>query len=233
MNIFLFKNRIGILLLVLSLFAASCQKKWKKPTDVSVNFLLNSNSSDGFVKFTSGYFLLARIDFDGVRKQGDNNVAFSKDYDPNTQILLSASTSLSSVAFDIPQGTYTDIDLEVRTEEQANDDPTIIVYGTYVNSAFDTLAVRFEFTSGETFEVQGQNSSGGTEVLLIEDQPATTAIIFNPKYWFDVVPQSMLESATIVIENSVQTIIISESENEDIYQLVVARLNDGNQAIFN
>ena len=67
----------------------------------------------------------------------------------------------------------------------------------------------------------------------MEDKPSSTSIIFNPKYWFDVVPQGMLESATIVIESSVQTMIINDSSNLDIYELVIDRLKDGNQVFFN
>ncbi|MEW6468339.1 MAG: hypothetical protein AB1458_05405 [Bacteroidota bacterium] len=228
-----FKSRPVYFLLALSFLIASCEKKWKKPTDVSFGFQLNSNSGSGLIKFTSGYILLDRIDFDGERKQGSNNVDFSKDYDPNVQIDLSTINLSSGIAFDIPQGTYTRIDLNVRTEEQQNSMPNLVIYGTYINTINDTLAVQFEFNSGESFEITAQSSSGGNEIVLIEDQPSTTKIVFNPKYWFDVVPQSMLDSANITIVNGVQTIIVSENDNQDIYQLAADRIRDGNQVIIN
>lgn len=222
----------GVLLVVIT-FSSCEKKKWKKPTDVSFGFRLNSNSGNGLIKFSSGYFLLSRIDFSGDRNQGSSPVEFSKDYEPNSQIYFNPNVLSGSISFDIPQGTYTKIDMKVRTEEQQNNAPTLIIYGTYINTISDTIAVRFEFTSGESFEIQGVNSSGGTEILLMEDKPSSTSIIFNPKYWFDVVPQSMLESATIVLESNIQTMIINESDNDDIYQLVVGRIKDGNELIFN
>ncbi len=233
MKYFLAQNRIMQLVFVLSIFMVSCERKWKKPADVSFGFQLNSNSADGLVKFTSGYFLLDKIDFNGDRKQGSNNVSFSKDYDPNAQIYLNSTALSGGLTFDIPQGTYTRIDLKVSMEEQPGNAPSLVVYGTYINTINDTIAVRFEFISGETFELQGQSTSGGAEIFLMEDKPSSTSIIFNPKYWFDVVPQSMLESATIVIESSVQTMIINDSSNSDIYELVIDRLSDGNQLMFN
>lgn len=230
MNI-LIKKLPAFLFLSLSLFVISCEKKWKKPSDVSFGFMLNSNSGSGLVKFSSGYFLLSEIDFDGQRKQGSSNVNFTKEYDPNEQVSLNISALSPGIVFDIPQGTYTSINVDAKIEEQSNNAPNLVLYGTYINTINDTLAVRFEFSSGDNFEMTASNSSGTNEILLMEDRSSTASIIFNPKYWFDIVPQSMFESADVVIENGIPTIIISENENEDIYQLVADRVEDGNQII--
>lgn len=221
------------LLAAVPLFTASCNKKWKEPAKVTFGFKLSANTSSGLIKFSSGYIMLSEIDFTGERRQGDNHIEFSKDYQPNAQVNLNPYTLSSGFTFDIPQGTYTSIDLKSRIDAQPNNMPSMVMFGTYVDSLNNVIAVRLELRSGEVFDMPGQNTSGGNEITLVEDKASTVSVNLNPQYWFDAVPESMLEDAEAVSENGITTMVISESENQDIYQLIAGRIKDGNSVIFN
>lgn len=214
---------------LLSVF--SCGKKWKKPTDVSFKFQLNSNSNSGLVKFTGGFLILNKISFSGDRKQGQNHIELDQTFSSNLQVNLSQNTTGSGIKFDIPQGTYEKIEIKMETDcDQTG--ASLLIYGYYVNATNDTIALQFEFPADDAIKIQAKNSSGGNQIVLIEDQPSNPTVIMNPNYWFATVTQSELDSASQNIILGIPTIVINESDNSDIYELVVDRLKDGNEIIF-
>ena len=210
----------------------SCKKKWKKPASVTFSFQMNTNSSSGLVNFTSAYFLLNKFEYAGVREQGTTHVDFSKDFTPYSQININPTTPSSGIEFDIPQGTYDKIEVKCAIQEQPDTIPTFIVNGTYIDTSNNPVPVQFIYDASEGFPIIAKNSSGGSQVVFVKDKSYSAKIIFNPKYWFEAIPKSMLDVAVTTTIGGVQTIIISEDYNSDIYQLVAGRIGDGNQLIF-
>lgn len=221
------------LILLLSsgiLLSTSCQKKWKKPTTASFNFQLSS-SSGSLTNFTSAYLNLNKISFNGVRSQGVQQI--SLDQQPgNMQVNYSQKASSTGIKFDIPQGTYSRISIDMVTslDQKGN---SLQVDGTYVDSLNKTFAVRFTFAASSVTSMLAVNSSGNNTVILVEGTPATATIVMNPTYWFSPISRKMMDSAEHEMINNVATIEISKDENESLYNLVVSRIKDGNSVIFN
>ena len=90
----------------------------------------------------------------------------------------------------------------------------------------------FDFSADDALKISAQSAIGGAEILLQEDKPTNATLIFNPNYWFAAISQSDLDSAVQSIIDGVSTIVISDDENADIYDIIVGRLEEGNKAIF-
>lgn len=225
-------KKLTFILLSIAIFCFfSCGKKWKKPTETSFKFQLNSNSNSGLVKFTSGFLTLNKISFNGDRKQGQNHIELDQSFSSNLQVNLSQSITSSGIKFDIPQGTYSKMEIKMETDGDQTG-ASLLILGYYVNTINDTIALRFEFPADDAIQIQAKNSSGGNEIVLVEDCPVFPNVILNPNYWFSTVTQSELDSATQNIILGVPTIVINDSDNSDIYELVVDRLKDGNEIVF-
>lgn len=216
-------------LLFFSTFLLSCGK-WKKTTTVDFQFEINKISNISFLNFQGGHIHLQEISFEGGRKQG-KDVAFHHSAEGIKADFTSGGT-YPPIVLDIPQGTYNSIEVEVDNKEGVTGEPSILINGTYINGMGST-PFRFEFNSSETFEVEAEADNGGKEIVLIEDMPAIAKVVFDPNYWFSTVTQSMLDNATLTNIMGTPTIVISTSSNEDIYDIVVDRIDDATEAVFN
>lgn len=224
------KYIITFTLLVVIFLLPSCGKKWKKPTHISCFFLLN-NSSPGLVNITSGNIVISEIDFNGKRKQGTTNVSFQKNFDNGLNIPLSLSKSVSDIIFDIPQGTYTTADFNIKIKD-LNNNPSLTLTGTYINTLSVSVPLIFTMDADETIEPTSKSANGGTEIILIENKPPQLNINLNPNYWFQSISQYMLESAELTDVDSVMTIQINKDKNPEIYNLIVGRIKNGSEAVF-
>lgn len=221
-----------LLVFVLSitlLWLNSCGKKWKKPTAVTFKFQLNSNSSSAWIKFTSATITLNKIYFSGNRKQGQNQVDLQQSY--TNSITIFPSSSSGNIQFDIPQGTYNQIDVKLEMDE----DPTgasLLVNGYYINYSSDTIAIQYTLPLDKVLNMRAKNSSGGNEIVLIEDKPSTANIIMNPTYWFSSVSESSLYWASYSYINGVPTVLIDEDNEVSIYESVTSNVTGGNEVVF-
>lgn len=217
-----------ILIVIFSASLVSCGK-WKKTTTVEFQFEINKSSTISYLNFTGGHILLKEISFSGQRKQG-KDVVFHHPVD-YTKINFASGAANPSIIVDIPQGTYTSAELEIENREGVSE-PSILILGAFTNSMGSNIPLRFEFNSSESFEVEAEAEDGGKEIVLIEDISAKSKIIFDPNYWFGTVTQNMLDNATLSNVSGIQTIVISSSSNEDVYDIIVDRIDDASEAIF-
>ena len=226
------KIRLFFFCFTLSLFIfTSCGKKWKKPTDVSFKFQLNNNSSAGLVKFTGGYYTLNRLKFTGDRKQGTHHIELDQTFSGNKQALLFQNPTSAGIKFNVPQGTYKNIELEVDIDGNQTG-TSLEITGYYINSDDDTCSVIFDFSADDVLNIPASSSNGGTEIILVEDRPSSGTFIINPNYWFAAISHSSLDDASEDLIDNVKTIFINNHENTDIYNLIIGRVRDGNRLIF-
>lgn len=220
-----------IIYLLLGIFLlSSCGKKWKKPTHISTTFLID-NTNSGLVNISSGNITISEIDFNGTREQGTKNVSFIKPYDNGLIIPLSPSKSVSDITFDIPQGTYTEMKLNIKSKT-LNNSPSLSINGSYTNTLSVTIPLVFNLDADENVEIIPKSTNGETEFTLVENRTSKMNIKLNPVYWFQTVTQIMLENADSTDIGGIMTIVISKNSNENIYNMVVNRIQDGNLATF-
>ena len=228
--------KIIFIIISIFVFLPSCGDKddkeiWKQPTDVG--FIVDYNRSpgqSGKLIFTNGNIVLANFSFDGKRVQGDD-VYFSNAFPSGLNIVFDPNTPVASLDFDIPQGTYTKIEISFETFG-VNDDNHIVFEGTYERSMHNNYPVRFEFKTKILQTIIAKNSSGSAEITLNKDVPVKPKIILDPIFWFNPVSQSIINSAELVDIGGTSTILINDTCNENIYDIIVGRINTGSAITF-
>ena len=134
-------------------------------------------------------------------------------------------TGISTPSLDditIPAGTYTDVYLGIELRDE-DSQPSVIMEGTYTHSNSTVIPIRFEFNSGEVFEAETSQ-----QVVVNENETALSKIVFDPQVWFSVVSTNALDNASLTDG----VIIISETKNEAIFDLVADRLDVSTESTF-
>lgn len=226
-------QRIIVFSLLIFLTLQGCKKNQLKiPTDVSFKMDINRNPSNtGHLVFNNGSILLAAFDIEGTRQEGDP-IAFSKSFPQGLSVNFSPTNTISDLFFNIPQGVYTDLDVSFETFDD-NGDITILVEGQYTNQSSVTFPLRFEFLSSEYFSINGESGSGSGTIVLNKDTPVSTLVKFDPIYWFGTISNNMFNNADLVNIGGQMTILINESNNSDIYDIVADRIDETTSATFN
>jgi hypothetical protein len=211
-----------LVLFVLVLSACSEDGETTKPT-VEMRFnTVNSISavSSGeriaanSLEFTSGSITLTEIEFEMETEEGD-----SVEVNIQQNVVIDFATGATTpdlASLEIPAGTYTAARVELELLDE-NNIPSVIIEGTFVDSNDDSHPIRFEFNSGETFEVEKEGN-----ITFAAGANAIAEVTFDPLAWFTGVTSSMLEAAT---KNGTGVIVISETSNSDIFDLVADGLD--------
>lgn len=207
-----------------------CRKnrnKWKEPTAVSFRLdLVKGPVLGGKLSFTGGEVELKNFSLSGERVQGED-VYFEKSLGLTAQI--DPVVDISELNFDVPQGNYTKLMVEVTMG--GSGETGIVLNGTYTNSGDTIYPVKVELKFQEIYSLVAKDNLGHTEIVLNKDEPATGRIILDPGYWFGAVSTSMLEDADTEEVDGKQTIIINDEHNESILDEIDNRVGSGTKLI--
>lgn len=225
------KRSINIILLVFFCINSCKKDTFTDPTDVRFIIDINRNSgAGGKLIFSKGNLVINEFIFESDRVQGDD-IYFKNSFSSGIYITFDPDAPVSELNFDIPQGTYTRINITFSTAGDVND-THIFVEGSYNSGMGISYPIRFEFKAKETFSVLSQSISGGSEIVLNKDIPMTPKIIFDPIYWFQPVSQNLFDNAEIVDIEGVSTILINSTTNTEIFNIIVGRIRGGVKIIF-
>jgi hypothetical protein len=235
--------RIAIyMMLMLAGVFSSCQdeEEFKIPTDVSFQVDINRNAStNGRLQFSQGHITLASFAFDGRREEG-GDVYFEKSYERGLLINFAPGQPIDALKFQIPQGNYNRIEVELETYDDF-ESPGLVVVGSYLNSNGVLYPLRFEAGSSLDFEVQSKEQSGNTQIVLRAGTAANAIIKLDPVRWFSAVPSSYLDNAVLNVEEDVSEgeveigtsyILINEETNEEIYEIIMSRIELSTETVF-
>ena len=169
--------------------------------------------------FTSGSIMITEVEFSAGRV--DNGLAVNVIHEQEATIDFATGTITPAVIVEVPPGQYESIYLgiEIRDEDAT---PGIVIEGTYTNSNNQAIPVRFEFNSGEVFEAEADLAA------LDANQNVVAKISFDPQYWFATISAEQLDNATKVGGK----ILVNATTNVAIYSVVVERLDDATDAVF-
>jgi hypothetical protein len=215
---------------LLSSFLISCSSDDTNTSstngDVNLKLAVNTTSSSVVNKssleandltFNSGFITIREVVFDG--ENGNTSVSRTKE---KIAIINYATGEITpEVSMVVPAGNYTSVNLGIELQDE-NDDPSVVIEGTYTNSDGDIIPIRFEFNSGEVFE------ANAAQVELAEGTNVVGKITFDAVSWFSTVNANMLDNANLTDG----TIIISETKNSSIFDIVADRLDVETQATF-
>jgi len=208
----------------------SCNK-WKEPTEVDFYVDIDKTPTvNNQLAFTGGEIIVEYFDFDADRDKGED-VIFSKEFSTGLIIPFNINQPVAELDFVIPQGIYKRIDISFKTFDD-NSDNCILILGDYTYLDGSIIPFRFEFTDSEEFSIRAENDDGG-EIVLDKDRLSPAKILLNPSHWFQVLSVNDFQNATLTTVDGVSTIVINKNENDNIYDLVINRLDESALIIFN
>lgn len=165
----------------------------------------------------SGSITFREIVFDG--QNGSNSVSRTKEQ--IATIDYATGVVSPTVEITVPAGSYTGVNLGIELQD-VNSTPTVVIEGTYTNSDDVELPIRFEFNSGEVFE------ANAASVEIEAGADLIGKITFDALSWFSTISANQLDNADLTDG----VIIISETKNASIFDIVADRLDVETQAVF-
>ncbi|GAB3197021.1 hypothetical protein ABID22_002207 [Pontibacter aydingkolensis] len=172
-------------------------------------------SAPNSLSFTSGTITLREIQFEVESDADSLEVEFELEQDVTIDFATGA-TSPDISAITIPAGTYEEFEIEMELQDQGTK-PAIMLNGTFTDAQGKAHPIRFEFNSGETFEVEREGV-----ITFAEGQSMVAQVTFDPTAWFAGVSSAQLASA---VKNAEGVIVISSTQNTDIFEVVADGLD--------
>jgi len=166
------------------------------------------------LEFTDGFITLSEVRFESEADVDSLEIEF--ELEQQTVIdFATGSTNPDISGVSIPSGTYEEVEIEIELFDEG-DEPGVVLNGTFTHDGVET-PVRFEFNSGETFEVEMEGA-----VVLTDGTNALAQITLDPHVWFANVSAEQLAAAD---RNEDGVIVISESINSDIFEVAADGLD--------
>ncbi len=217
----------------IGLLNTACKKeqdKWKQPSDVrfKVDIKKNESASDK-LQFIGGTINISEFSIDGTRVQGEDPY-FETSFDDGLLIEFDSVNSVGGLSFDIPQGTYTRLNVKFKAESYGEN--TMVILGTYKNDDDELIPLRFESASSQIYNVTAKTSAGNPEIILSEENGSIGTILLDPVYWFGNVSEYSLENADLFEVEGEMTILINEDTNKTIQNKIKNRIDKSTEIIF-
>lgn len=182
-------------------------------TVTTVNGTSQRALTNGLV-FTGGFITLSEIRFEAEADLDSLEIEF--ELEQQTVLDFATGTTNPDISgITIPAGTYEEVEIEIELFDEG-DEPGVVLNGTFTYNG-ESHPVRFEFNSGETFEVEKEGN-----VILSDGTNALAEITLDPHVWFAAVTAEQLAAAE---KDANGVIVISESINENIFDLAADGLD--------
>ncbi|WP_456462459.1 hypothetical protein [Lutibacter sp.] len=217
--------KISILFLFSIFLLTSCSKDDNNDATMKVVLKMNTTSTstarmtNNLLVFNTGSVIIREIVFDGEKTSGGS---VSITHEQISTINLVTGVTSPAVEVIIPIGEYNSVNLGIEIQDE-NDSPSVIAEGIYTDKDGMETPLKFEFNSGEVFEANATSYTFGADSYAIAE------IDFSPAVWFSSITGTMLDNANRVDG----VILVNESTNSNIFDIVADKLDDATQAAFN
>ena len=218
-------------ILTLLLIITSCNKKWKKTseTDFDVTFV-KTKSTVNYFRIDSGYLHLTNFTFSGNRKKG-NAVSFSKTYTSPTVFDIKDEEITTELSFDIPQGEYTNIDIDLRFD-LVSPDKAVLIKGFFADSGDIEVPFIFELEDRIDINIVATSSNAST-ITIVAKESASPVISFDLVDWFEHIPRNLFEEGNTLYINGQEYLYINKINNPSLYSSVLGRIGQTATITFN
>lgn len=222
-------NQLLALAVIAAVTAAGFTSCGKREVTATISFQMSGSqatvpqkTSANTLVFNSGHVFITEIVFDGDRK-GKSDVSIT--HEQVSKIDLATGIADPPVNIEIPVGTYTSVNLGIEILDDDDIAPiSVLAEGTYTDGNSVAWPIRFEFNSGEVFEadtdVETKVKPGTSPLMKID---------FDPLSWFATITSSQLDNAD---RDGNGVIVISDSMNSSIFDIVADKLDDRTEAVF-
>ncbi len=214
----------------------SCEKDdLTLPSDVDFEFSMNPYTPANELKAGQGFtidkgkLILSSIEFDGRRNEGEDYY-FSRNFTSPLEAELHTKELNQEVHFDIPQGIYNTIEISFYLGEESKNG--LFLNGTLQKGPFEEVPIQFEYAAGEVIRIKAKNSGESEVIALKKDTPSKASVIFDAEMFFRFVNVNMIMNAETTSIDGVETIVINEDYNNDIFSFLIARMPISLRVIF-
>ena len=224
-------------LIFIGLAGVSCQKKeLKEPTEVDVGFSVKNEDpslqDQGQGKGPSidletkniGELSIQEVRVIGRRKEGED-VDFSRE--ESIDLPIKEVQNGPKVRFDLPQGTYENIELRLKL---ANDGNGAIRYEGRriekpVHGPSQATPFRLIIEDEKTIECQVDPSNGKYPVELRNGDPRRIEVKLRTEKWFQDVPPGLWKKADVDPKGGQPMIPVHAGNNSSIHSKVLKRIH--------
>jgi hypothetical protein len=237
------KYPLVVVVFLFSFLASTCvDVDLNNPVKVDVEFYLEENPlTISYLTFNKAIIAFDKVRFYGVRDVGNDIVFSSRPGFPfGTFVIHAAQNTAYITYFDIPQGVYNlmrwdielmEIDDDIYDDEYVDsDDFGLIFEGTYTRLNGQTVLL-FIAVDPAALSFETVNAIGNNSIVLDSQMDYTVSLELNPYLAMQGISRSLLEQAETDSEDGVEFIEISSDENEDLYNLVLFRLEKTFKAV--
>ncbi len=248
----------GILLFIIAIIMVgySCEKV-TGPASVRMNFvfhysdtmengklILVEDTNSFPLQFETGRIIIHSINFEGSREEGED-VIFTSDFDTVINANLIEGTTNFPVIFDVPQGTYTYINLSLLIDS-TEEIPALEIEGKYTGEFNNTEEIsnvqqsemdfNYKFTDKEVIDLIVYTKEN-EDIVISENKMSKIKVMIDPEFIFQNTTSKFehanLNTNAVSLEYN-NTIFISKDSNAEIYEETVSgnRLEKATEAIF-
>jgi hypothetical protein len=213
-----------------------------KPVRIDLEFSFEENPlTIPYLTFTNAVISLERVRFYGIRDVG-NDVFFSSNpgLSFGTFVIPAWQNTSFVTYFDLPQGVYNIIRWEAQLDEidddvyenefVDSDDFGLIFEGTYTRLDGSTVLL-FIAVDPATFSFETTDAFGNSLISFDSRNNYTVSFELNPYLAMQGISRNLIEQAETDSEDDIEYIEISSDENEDLYDLVLFRLEKTFKAV--
>lgn len=218
-----------------------------RPAPVSLQMELSSGNVDigarttakNTIRVESAQYRISEMAFEGYRESG-RDYFFTKDFGDGLSVEVKAGASANVFSFDMPQGVYERIGISLQLHRSNgksdamayNEDAAIIMRGFYLNNKEEEIPLIFVYDFDETLSHTARHAAGSTDVAVRQDHGNVASIVVDLSYWLQLINGRMLQGARLTTIDGQPTIIISEDQNENIFNLLTTRIKDATKLTF-
>lgn len=217
---------------VLALVFAGCSAKWKETALLRIDFDVYGTEAVNYgFWFTSGEVRVSRLQFQGDRLQA-RGVQFENEFEPSFTIDIPTGLAENPLVYDMPQGTYRNVEMEVFLDRRQDTMPTINLNGFFRDSIGTIRDVRFQVNGKIESKLITLYPGDRDDYSMVSGEVYQARIRLNLSDWFSTIPRSFLESAEVDMIGGRETILISAERNVPIYSTILPKLGQFDEVQF-
>lgn len=212
------------LIISVLVFFASCGDKNKRPVSVGLSIKTSGLTTGaagqaGYLEFTTGHLFINEFSVDADRAKGDN-VQFTRSV--NSQVIVNSSSPVFTDQFDLVQGEYQAMNISIKISNNGNSNG-LYLFGNYTDQSLITFQVQLKI---DALQILGKTVSknGSPNFDLIYDQSQYIDYTLDMSSLFSVISTSDWQSAQHVGGNPNAPVFIDDSNNQQLFTLILAQL---------
>jgi hypothetical protein len=209
-------------ILMFSLLLSSCKNEFKETAPIQVSLKLTNPIISNSISISGGTARIGSFGITGERKQGDD-VSFLNSFSSETTADLSSGAINPLINFDLFQGTYTRLDVNMGMNATSSNG-TIELLGEYTEEGEEDEFTKFVFRYDPEIKLNW-NLAISEEINIVADQNTEVFIVLDANYLFSGIPESLWHKCTHEYINGEKIIFITSQKNTAIYSILIGRLN--------